>query len=233
MNNNSRDEKVKKIPLTGILGYVFGALLYLSACVGMVTGDTDMALITSFMASIIFPPAAKHFDKHSKYELTRGLKIFLFVCAFFLLLATSKDRRIAYYFSLTQPPANVSEAATPILGESCSNVAKKFDATSGLTDLQKDEVWTTNYKGKFFEWDLQVVEVSKGTFGGFTVQFKCKNSNSFIQDVQLNYPGNAKHLVKNLKKDHLYKIRGKLEKQSTLLGMSGEVDAERSLESNQ
>jgi hypothetical protein len=106
--------------------------------------------------------------------------------------------------------------------ESCSQLSRLFGPESRLSDLQKEEAWK-QYEGKEFSWDLQVVEVSSGMLGGYTVQFKCgRNSPSFIQDIQLSYPSRAKAMVMQLEKGAVYQVKGKLKHSSTLLGMTAD-----------
>ena len=116
-----------------------------------------------------------------------------------------------------------NNAPEPALKESCLKVTRYFDAQSKLSDLQKDQLWKDEYDNKVFEWSLEVVEVSAGVFSGFTVQFKCVGSNSFIQDVQLSYPKEAKNLVMQMVKGSTYKVKGRLKTQSTLLGLGGDA----------
>jgi len=121
--------------------------------------------------------------------------------------------------------ASAAEENVPetILKESCLKVTRYFDAQSKLSDLQKEQLWKDEYRNKVFEWSLEVVEVSSGVFSGFTVQFKCVGSSSFIQDVQLSYPKEAKNLVMQMIKGSAYKVRGRLKTQSTLLGLGGDA----------
>jgi hypothetical protein len=120
-----------------------------------------------------------------------------------------------------QQTAPAKPAFEPI-AEGCRQVADKFDASSKLSDLQKESLWE-QYKGKQFEWKLRVVEVSSNMFGGYSVQFKCVPSRSLIQDVQISYPDSAREHVMQLEKDGVYVVRGKLKISSTLLGLSAEA----------
>jgi hypothetical protein len=110
-----------------------------------------------------------------------------------------------------------------LIKESCLKVSNIFGASSKLSDLQKDELWK-DYKDKTFNWKLSVTEVSSKSFGdGFTVQYKCEGSNSFIQDVVVNYPSSAKQAVLGLEKGSVYSVKGTLTHYSSLLGLSSET----------
>lgn len=109
------------------------------------------------------------------------------------------------------------------VSESCDTLARMFGPGSSLSDLQKDELWKT-YKGRAFKWGLKITEVSSDTFGGYTVQFKCgRNSPSLIQDIQIKYPDNAKDMVMQFEKGKTYEIKGVLNFQSPLLGMTADA----------
>ncbi len=119
-------------------------------------------------------------------------------------------------------PSAEPEAPPAFIKESCYELARVFGPSSKLSELQKDEKWK-QFKGKPFEWKLQVVEVSAGLLGGYTVQFKCgTRSDSLIQDLQMQYPADAKSLVMQYEKDSVYKVRGRLARTGTLLGMSAD-----------
>ncbi|GEL74979.1 hypothetical protein [Myxococcus virescens] len=106
--------------------------------------------------------------------------------------------------------------------ESCAQVSRTFGPSSKLSDIQKDELWKS-YKGKGFAWNLEVVEVSEGMLGGYTVQFKCgRNSPSLIQDIQMSFSKHARATVMELQKGAVYEVEGKLTSTSTLFGLGAE-----------
>lgn len=118
------------------------------------------------------------------------------------------------------PPPKPAEPA--YLSESCYSLSTKFGTSSKLSDLQKDEAWK-DYKGKNFKWDLEITEVSSGILSGYTVQAKCSpRSPSLIQDIQLDYDGDAKNMVMKLEKGSVYKLRGTLTNTSTLFGLGAD-----------
>ena len=97
-------------------------------------------------------------------------------------------------------PAKAAEAQISNVTESCVQLATNFGTDSKLSDLQKEEMWK-QYAGKGFQWDLEITEVSSGTFGGFHVQAKCApKSPSLIQDIQIAYDDDAKGFVMTLQK---------------------------------
>ncbi len=137
--------------------------------------------------------------------------------------------------SRSTPPSAVAPAAAPVptpalaapqrtyIKESCLTLARGFGPGSKLSDLQKEEAWKS-FEGKYFEWTLQITEVSSGTFSGYTVQAKCyPESPSLIQDVQISYDSDAKNVVMGLQKGGAYKLRGKLTHTSTLLGLGADA----------
>ena len=118
-------------------------------------------------------------------------------------------------------PVVRQEQQLTYVDETCFEVAEKFGTASGLSDLQMDEVWKA-YRGKGFNWELRITEVSSDILGGFSVQAKCSpRSRSFIQDIQIEYPERAKAFVMGLRKGKVYNLRGTLSHQSALLGLGG------------
>ena len=106
--------------------------------------------------------------------------------------------------------------------ESCLAVSEKFGASSPLSDIQRKESWK-DYRGKAFEWNMQVGEVHERTFGsGYNVQFKCRGSNSFISDVTVSYPQSDKNMVLQLQKGSVYNVKGILSDYSSLLGLTAD-----------
>lgn len=115
-------------------------------------------------------------------------------------------------------------AATPppMITDDCLAVSSLFGTGSKLSDLQKDDLWP-KYKDKMFKWDLQIVEVSAGTFGGFSVQAKCApTSKSLIQDILIHYEAGDKDAVMRLTKGSTYGVTGILKNSSSLLGLTAE-----------
>lgn len=153
----------------------------------------------------------------------------LVVLAGFSLIAAGTTGSGTSTSSNSEEPSSATGAAAPAkkeltyVTESCLELSEKFGASSKLSDLQKEELWK-DYKGKAFKWDLKVTEVSSDMFGGFSVQFKCApESPSFIQDVQIKYPKEAKSTVMGLMKDETYTVEGVLKHSGALLGMTADA----------
>jgi hypothetical protein len=136
--------------------------------------------------------------------------------------STSEYTVTAQHVPYVQPiPAVQQEQQVTYVDETCSEVAEKFGTASGLSDLQMDEAWKA-YRGKGFNWELRITEVSSDILGGFSVQAKCSpKSRSLIQDIQIEYPERAKAFVMGLRKGKVYNLRGTLSHQSALLGLGG------------
>lgn len=112
--------------------------------------------------------------------------------------------------------------AQVLVPDSCYDMSVKFGPGSKLSDLQKEELWKS-YKGKAFKWTLQITEVSSGVLGGYTVQAKCApRSPSLIQDIQIEYPDEAKSYVMQFHKGQAYELKGTFTNTSTLLGLGAD-----------
>ena len=99
----------------------------------------------------------------------------------------------------------------------CNELVKKFGPSSDLSDLQKEEAWK-QYDSKAVRYDVEIVEVSSETFGGYQVQAKCTGSDSFVQDMAFTYPDSAKSFVMGLNKGSTAELTGTLD---TYSGMTG------------
>jgi hypothetical protein len=137
----------------------------------------------------------------------------------FIIGAVSKNEHGSGHAGVT---TTTGESAPTYISDSCLKLSKTFGSSSKLSDLQKEELWK-QYKGKAFQWDLQITEVSSAMLGGYTVQAKCApESPSLIQDVQLSYDSSNKALVMQLQKGEVYKLKGTLDMSSSLLGMTAD-----------
>ena len=182
-------------------------------------------------------------EKKLSFKLGLGIFFFPYIFSWFTLKpGYSRASKIVAFgwlamvlisFAAGKPPGNnttsqyQASSRAPSkeepINESCETLSAYFDAESNLSDLQKEELFK-KYKGKKFEWDLRVTDVRSATFGsGYTVQFKCKNSRSFIQDVVIDFDKDAKSFAMSLQKNKVYQIKGQLSRQSTLLGLSAEA----------
>lgn len=148
------------------------------------------------------------------------------VVGFFVLIAMGANKGGNSTSSRSESPTmesktTLSQTAAPIT-DTCVSLSNKFGTRSKLSDLQKEEAWSA-YKGKSFEWSLDITEVSSGFLSGYSVQAKCApESPSLIQDIQIEYGADAKGFVMQLQKGSVYKIRGTLTHTSTLFGLAAE-----------
>ena len=111
-----------------------------------------------------------------------------------------------------------------IIKDSCREVSDSFDAKSKLTKQGKDEAWEKKFKGKFFKWEIVAIEIKKNLKGpGFIGHFKCSNSKSSGQNLAVLYPDDALSFVVKVRRDQIYKVRGKLVEHSTPQGISAEA----------
>lgn len=110
-----------------------------------------------------------------------------------------------------------SQADREYVDISCRKMVKRFGPNSKLSDLQKEKAWP-KYQGKAFSWDLEIVEVSEEMFGGFQVQAKCKDSNSFIQDLAIKYGDDYEDYVLGLEKGAVYELSGTFDTYTAMTG---------------
>lgn len=175
------------------------------------------------MGILFMPYFFSWFTLKKGYSNTaRGLS---FAWAFFIIIGAmnggqNKDgnRTIA---SVAKTETKV-EPKKEFISETCNQLSHTFGASSKLSDIQKKEAWKS-FNEKSFKWDLIVTEVSEKTLGsGYQVQFKCKGSNSLIQDIIVYYPESTKDSVMKLQKDSTYTVSGELSDYNSILGLTAE-----------
>lgn len=93
--------------------------------------------------------------------------------------------------------------------------------TYGKTDLQREDIFDRKYKNKYVEWDGTVGSISKGMFGGYTLQVKhCPNT--LVSDVLVNLKDNQKQNALELQQGEMVTYRAKLTRWGSLLGFSAD-----------
>lgn len=138
------------------------------------------------------------------------LKLFLLIVVLFVV--NSNEVRAQEAAKTEDNPNLITQA--------CREVAGLFDAGSQLTDIQKDHMWDTKYKGKTFFWDLKLVEVQQRFLNsGYLAMFKCRNSKSFISDINIIFSEDQKDTVMELRKNQFYQVKGIL-KSFNVMGLN-------------
>lgn len=103
------------------------------------------------------------------------------------------------------PTANPKNVISPI---KWSDVDKIYNLKSNSTDMQKEALWK-DFKGKRVAWSGTVSEVSKGTFGGLTLQIKM-NPDTLTSDIILSLKKEEEGRAINLTKDSKVSFVGTL-----------------------
>lgn len=75
----------------------------------------------------------------------------------------------------------------------CKTVSEAISVKSSLTDLQKT-AWIESLKGGSLAWTIQVQDISKKWLGGYSLKFKCPDSDSFLDGVIDYTDEQGKHL---------------------------------------
>jgi hypothetical protein len=114
-------------------------------------------------------------------------------------------------------------APQPPITESCAELARKFDPSSKLSELQKVELWKA-YEGREFRWSMVLVNADEAPFGdGLSTQWKCQGSHSLVSDVLVSAGKEWRTSILEMKKGDLYEIHGRLRRSSTLLGLTADI----------
>ena len=90
-----------------------------------------------------------------------------------------------------------------------------YNIESSYTDIQKDENWT-KYQGKSVVWYGEVVEVSRGIFGGMSLSIKM-NGDTFTSDLLVELKPSAEKAAGRVSKGQHITFTGKLENWGTIL----------------
>jgi hypothetical protein len=107
--------------------------------------------------------------------------------------------------------------------ETCGELVAMFGHESKLSDMNKEARFKKRYKGKRFDWKLEVSEISEGFLGGITGQFKCANgSEAFVADIIISYDSDRKGYVAQLEKGSVYNISGVMKRWGSFLGFSAD-----------
>jgi len=115
----------------------------------------------------------------------------------------------------SQRVARTQPVSRPISDVEWSEINKIYNLNSNYTDFQKDEIWK-KYKGKKVKWRGQVSDVSKGLFGGLTLQVKM-NRKSFTSDVLINLSKSSEPAALQLKKREIVTYIGVLKSWGSFL----------------
>lgn len=95
----------------------------------------------------------------------------------------------------------------------------KFNAIYGIdnnaTDLQREKEWK-RFKGERVSWQGTVVDVSKGVFGGITLQVKM-SPNTFTYDLSVKLKKSEKEKAAGLRQGNFVRFTGTLDDWGVLL----------------
>jgi|GEM_PF-6203588 len=120
--------------------------------------------------------------------------------------------------SFDKTPAQAIEVKTPeVVAETCIEIENLFGENSKKTELQKEELWTSKFHDREFDWKLAVVEIDKAIDGEPYVEFACR-ANGKSSKVLVYYEKEDLNDLLALKKGNQYRIRGILRGYSGIFG---------------
>lgn len=114
-------------------------------------------------------------------------------------------------------------AAARLVKVSCREASKQMGSGSrDLTDVQRDRMFESDYKGRAFQWPLEIVDVSE-TLGMMSIVAKCSpRSDSYLHDVSLRVRLAHKEIAAQLRKGAVYTIEGEFTGAGDFLGLSAD-----------
>lgn len=96
-----------------------------------------------------------------------------------------------------------------------SQIDAIYNLKSKTTDIRKEEAWKS-FKGKRVVWSGEVSEISKGLFGGITLQVKM-NEDTFTSDLIIKLKSSEKAEASSLSKGDRITFSGTLDNWGTIL----------------
>ncbi len=90
-----------------------------------------------------------------------------------------------------------------------------YGIDSNATDLQREKEWK-RFKGKKVSWQGTVVDVSKGVFGGITLQVKM-NPDTFTYDLDIKLRKSQKEKASDVRQGSFVRFTGTLDDWGVLL----------------
>ena len=211
------------------LGNAFRWIFGVSGALGAI-----MALFTSILASfgylltalILLPPMDKIYKEKLNFELSTGMKAMIVIFGF-LLAGTG----MIYSSIQDELQAGTIERVVPqkaYIDESLSSILSKFTSSnSPLTDLQKEELWKTDYKGKNVKGSIYVYGVDKGLFGGYTIlgDLTPRGQYDVGSDFAVFFKSSEKEKLLRVSKNSKIMFEGKLDDYHPFMGNLDIVDA--------
>ncbi len=109
-----------------------------------------------------------------------------------------------------QGQAPAQPAPTGYVSTDFATFNRYFSNSSRLTDMQKDALFDSKFKGGLVRWTGRVVEVEKGMLGGLHVLIK-HTGESLVSDVTLDLRPSEENKAMMLHKGQAITYQGKLE----------------------
>lgn len=109
----------------------------------------------------------------------------------------------------TPTPQNIPPPPPQYVSTDFSDYNQYFSSTSNLTEMQKDQIFNSKYKGHLVKWTGRVEEVDKGLFGGLHIRVRHLSS-TFTFDVSLELKPGEEAKAIQLQKDQIFVYTGRL-----------------------
>ena len=119
----------------------------------------------------------------------------------------SKGGSILYNMTHDKPPEQPSPPQ--YVSTDFAEYGPTFSINNNLTELQKDQIFDTKYKGRLVKWTGRVEEVDKGIFGGLHIGIKHLRS-TLTYDVLLYLKPEEEAKAIQLRKGQTITYAGKL-----------------------
>ncbi len=222
MQATKPEQPAKKITAGLILSWIFGIWFILLAIAQLPTGNM-LLIVPSFIIAVVFFPISSRFvERKMNIRLSKGLKAIILILGLVVIGVAAGREKVAEKIAQQQGLASTelakaqpTSSAPQLLNVDFKDFDAMFGENSKLTDIQKNELFDSQYKDKLIRWAGRVEEV-KTVFGDLTILVKHKPT-TLVYDVQLELKDSQKEKAMSLHKGDSIVYIGKLTSWGSIL----------------
>lgn len=199
----------KKDTVGKSLSWIFGVLFGLGGLGGIASNSFSSGFILIIMSAVLLPPVNKMFKEKVNFEISKNLKItiiFIGFIVFGIFVNTDTTPHNAQTFNDIQTTTQAPNTETKLIEKEYINedlydlIYTYVVMDSELTDLQKEDQFNKNIKGKYFKSidDGIVLEVTE-SFGTPVVRLM-NPDNEFLTGATIYFKKSEKEKLLSLTK---------------------------------
>lgn len=211
----------------GYLGAIFCGLVALGSFADQ--SQTLAGTLWLIAAIFLFPPVASYAAGKGWFPSGKakiGLVSGCIIAALLSIAPAESQKTPAHHTQQATPQSQELHQEVPppekqFVSKSFKKFHRQFGINSKLTDLQKEQEFDQEYKGKWVQWKGKVVDVSQGFLGGIELQIQHLPS-TLTYDVGLNLAEGQADQAAKLAKGQTITYVGRITRWGNLLPHSVE-----------